>query len=738
MTDSLGGSLVATGNRYSADLESLDSSIPSGNSWSETRREMLKNGYSPILVRTGGKRAVAKGWPEGAITEERLTLEEAQYPHAESTGLRLDGLLAWDNDVDEPELAAQVQKIALGVLGYSTMERVGDPNRRPMTLYKCDENIPSVKITAKLPGATISTTVCEFRSGSGSQIVAYGCHPSGTDYYWPNADLGSEPTQMPKESLPLVTGGAVEAATLRIRNLLAEIGATDIRPNDSYADSRPIMSTDLELTVLPPDGRPVTYEDAVAVVARLEPDAPRDEWIKNIAAIRACPLQDDDDESKRRVLAHQYSEGTLDHLKRYEHAQPSRYDDEEAVNLAFDSMPPKPGGISWGTAVHNARKTGYVPSPAKAFEHIAKSFQGDNASNQASSRWEYGLRDPVADASLPPIKYRDENRLWMENPEGTITQVIAAAKCHKTNFVLSELMALVSKGKARGLVLALEGGYGIRRNRLPALARHFGVPLADLVGRFQVCDIQSGGMFDLSNDECVSAFIAWLKTQNFTDVFIDTQHRAAGKLEENSATDARILWNAAERLKSEAGVHVIFAHHKGKDPSKGGRGSSADLASVDQQIELDFDRAKMTVDAKVTARKDGEDGFTVSFKIESDSETSVPILVPMSNHEMAEAKAADGNITIAVVQVTLGNLRCYGQNKACSTSDLARAIQQQKEGFIPGTSEADANLKTLANKLCEFANARGQSAGIARKAGSSKTGAWEWFLPESDRPELKN
>src|SRR3569833_3503558 len=138
-------------------------------------------------------------------------------------------------------------------------------------------------------------------------------------------------------------------------------------------------------------------------------------------------------------------------------------------------------------------------------------------------------------------------------------------------------------------MLSLEGGYGVRTMRLKALAGFYSHSLVDLIGRFQIAKVVEGGMFDLSSPACVAAFIAFLEQGNWTDVIIDTQHRAAGSLDENSATDARKLWNAVERIRGCANVNVILVHHKGKDSTKGARGSSADLASVDQQIEVNFD-----------------------------------------------------------------------------------------------------------------------------------------------------
>ena len=341
-----------------------------------------------------------------------------------------------------------------------------------------------------------------------------------------------------------------------------------------------------------------------------------------------------------------------------------------------------------------------------------------------TNRWVFDLYNPVADASLPPITYRDDRKLWPDSPGKTVTQIIADPKCHKTNWIMAEHFRLMRKG-ARVLVLALEGTYGVRRNRLPALAMHYGVPLPDLNGRFQVVDIKEGGMFDLSNGACVDAFSEWLKLQGWTDVIIDTQHRASGSLEENSATDARQLWNAVEKIRTVNKVNVTLAHHKGKDLSKGGRGSSADLASVDQQIELIFDRNAMTVTAKVTARKDGVDGFSVPFKVHQPMPDAVPILLPISDEEFKEVTAARDPIAPEVISTALRELGCIS-GKKCSSKELATKILT-----VPNCTPTNEAVTKLANQLTKSVNKSGSKiSAYASKSGSMRQSSWLWTLPD--------
>jgi len=419
---------------------------------------------------------------------------------------------------------------------------------------------------------------------------------------------------------------------------------------------------------------------------------------------------------------------------------PSRYTGDEDAAKIYADMAPKAGGIGAGTLVQKATDAGYrggidgTPG-VKIFAHaIGGAAANANGAIQSleASPWTFGLHDPVADATLPPIKYRDPLKLWPDSPEGTVTQVIAGPKCHKTNFIMQQMFHLMRSGGARVLMLALEGGYGVRTMRLKALAAHNDFALADLRGRFQVANIKSGGMFDLSDPDCVGAFVAWLKGSVWTDVVIDTQHRAAGALEENSATDARRLWNAVEFIRHQARCNVVLAHHQGKDASKGGRGSSADLASVDQQIELSFDRGTMTVTAKVTARKDGVDGFAVPFKVLQPNEAAVPILEPISAAEFDALTVVQDRITPAAIGAALKEMKCIGRDHACTTRVLASQMLVMRDELPKDAERAEKAIANLQNRLLERAVKDRRIAPYGRKDGGHRTAPWVWYLPGAE------
>jgi hypothetical protein len=481
-------------------------------------------------------------------------------------------------------------------------------------------------------------------------------------------------------------------------------------------------------------GEPVDETFLREALSFLEPDSPYPQWRDVVAAIGAANCPD------AAQIAHEWSLGKLDCKKRYEGNYPVRYNGPEPVDQVLATMPPKEDGIGPGSIARLAMEAGWKgtlsPSPRaqEIFGSFAQQIMDDEVGGANDAKWRFATCDPVADANAPPISYRDDNKLWPNSPERTVTQVIAGAKCHKTNWIMAEMFRLMRNASARVLMLPLEGAYGVRTARLKALAEYYSVPLADLRGRFQVAKVTTGGMFDLSDPECTAGFASWVKGK-WDCVLIDTQHRAAGRLEENSATDARTLWNAVEGIRRGGDCDVTLLHHTGKDTSKGGRGSSADLASVDQQIELTFDRASMTVAAKVTARKDGPDGFTVPFKVYQPSPNAVPILLPISTVEFESLVARQDRITPDMIGAALREMECVGRTKAVTTHALAFQILQTLDAMPTDAEAAEKAVNSLRNRILERAAKDTRIAAYGQKDGQHRTASWFWYLPEGGREE---
>lgn len=111
---------------------------------------------------------------------------------------------------------------------------------------------------------------------------------------------------------------------------------------------------------------------------------------------------------------------------------------------------------AFGALVNLAREGGYDgPSDSLTTEERFKEYlatlphdadENGEGVQEASGAWTFGLHDPVSDADLPPVTYRDRHRLWPDSPGKVVTQVIAGPKEHKTNWIMAELFRLAIAG----------------------------------------------------------------------------------------------------------------------------------------------------------------------------------------------------------------------------------------------------------------------------------------------------
>ena len=310
----------------------------------ELRCQLVDNGFEPIPIT--GKRPVSSGWQKAEVTREWLSDEQANYPAATNTGLRTGKLVALDNDLLSADDACIIGDIVKETLGFTPYQRRG-AKPEPMVLYRCKTPIRKITVRARLPGSSDIRTVFEVL-GKGQQFVAYGDHPDTKQpYSWEHEFIGDHPANCLFENLPEITLEKIREMVQAIASRLKSLGYTDVSINDAGAERK--HQSLLRTT------SPIDETMLEKILSFVDPDEPREEWIRTIAGIRAAPLENDADEMKRRTLAHRFSEGKLDRQERYNDAFPPRYVSSEKVDEAFDSLPPKAGGVGFGTLVKKAR-----------------------------------------------------------------------------------------------------------------------------------------------------------------------------------------------------------------------------------------------------------------------------------------------------------------------------------------------------------------------------------------------
>lgn len=438
----------------------------------ELRLKLLKNGFEPILVT--GKRPVASGWQKVEITPEWLSEEQANHPAATNTGLRTGKLVALDNDLLSADDARIIGDTATEILGFTPFQRRG-AKPEPMVLYRCEASVRKITVRARSPGSSDKRTVFEVL-GQGQQVVVYGDHPdTGQPYSWELGFIGEEPANLTFESVPEVTLEKIREAVRAIGARLEELGYTQVSIKDAGAERERLPS--------PRTSSPINEMTLEKILSYVDPNEPREEWIRSIAGIRAAPLDNDPDESKRRAFAQRFSEGRLDRHGRYNDAPPPRYTCPEDVDLAFDTMPPKEGGVGFGTLVAKARDAGFNEW-LQRFD--AQSTFGHFVSSQVDSGGYPGplSASELANGEFPRAQYLIEGMILKEH----VNVLYGDGGVGKTTLALNAAV-LTATGRpfhnrntmqARALLVLAEDDYGETKHRLEAICAHYGFNLADL------------------------------------------------------------------------------------------------------------------------------------------------------------------------------------------------------------------------------------------------------------------
>jgi hypothetical protein len=163
--------------------------------------------------------------------------------------------------------------------------------------------------------------------------------------------------------------------------------------------------------------------------------------------------------------------------------------------------------------------------------------------------------------------------------------------------------------KCKVVYISLEGD---TRNRAAAFIREFG-PVPDLY-------TVENAPLSLVSDNDVLTLIRDIKAQleGYTGVVVvilDTWARAIAGADENTGTEVGLAIANCSRIQVALNAVVMFAHHSGKDASRGMRGWSGLKAAVDGEIlvEHESDGTRFATFSKV---KDGRDGVSVQFDLE--------------------------------------------------------------------------------------------------------------------------
>lgn len=99
-------------------------------------------------------------------------------------------------------------------------------------------------------------------------------------------------------------------------------------------------------------------------------------------------------------------------------------------------------------------------------------------------------------------------------------------------------------------------------------------------------------------------------------IFIDTYARVLAGGDEDKASEAAVVMNQAAQIAKRTGAAVIFAHHTGKDETRGMRGSNAIFAAADFVLKVAQDSGDVGRSITIEKNKDGADGELGSFVLD--------------------------------------------------------------------------------------------------------------------------
>jgi hypothetical protein len=198
--------------------------------------------------------------------------------------------------------------------------------------------------------------------------------------------------------------------------------------------------------------------------------------------------------------------------------------------------------------------------------------------------------DQVGQTSSEPLDFVEDTLC-----DGQMAVVFGESGVGKT-FLISYLAICVSLGWAwhgreveRGGVIYIAGeGSGGLQHRITAFRQHHGIDktagalIAIIPTAVNFRDKQEvGGLIEVIREAAprLGGRVRLL--------VVDTLSRAIAGGNENSPDDMGALVAAADRIRAETGVHVLFIHHSGKDDSKGARGHSLLRAAVDSEFKVE-------------------------------------------------------------------------------------------------------------------------------------------------------
>jgi hypothetical protein len=534
------------------------------------------NGYRLVRVATGQKRPVAHKWSEGENLDTLLKFEASSA----NTGLVLEGLRAFDLDIDDPEVASAVTALLFKYAPrHKCLIRKRMGSSRIAVLYRAAEGTPG-KYSAVLTQGKVEVL------GKGQQLVVDGLHPSGARLEWTD---GVSPAVLSLEQLACISEDQVS-------NFLSDVSAmfpkgvpvaSDIPffARHGPVDTRSIPN-DLAAGIEPLHWFAGLGEDDMKNVVAACLDGldnravdPRERWLKVLFAVADADRLGC---SGARQLAVEWSRRGVG------------WTDEASFDQVWNSA--RTGRTSIGTLLYLARDAGVDTAKLREGDRSQVAF----APPPSSSNLHMLASTKVGAVPVFSLATSPKKRQWLHGDDlvrGAVSLIVAPGARGKSSWLIALALACASGrqllgsyvfgGPLRVLYINAEDPASELALRVRAAMQHHQMTDADVAGLYvagadnlalTLLRVErSGPALDATGWAALEAEVARCKP----DVLIlDPLVALTGGATLNDNAAAALLLRQLVSLAAGYKLAVMIAHHAAKGRESGSAEAAMGAASI--------------------------------------------------------------------------------------------------------------------------------------------------------------